>query len=162
MLFSFIFIIAFSRKRVFLSFSEEDALSCFTLDLNDALHDAGITVFKHDHVLQREDHISTSLSGAIEESKIFIIVFSKNYANSRRCLEELERIVNCGKTIGEVVVPVFYHVGPTEVRHQTGEFGISFQRLLNKTSNEVELVLSWRAALRRAASIAGFIILNSR
>ncbi|KEH25115.1 putative TIR domain, winged helix-turn-helix DNA-binding domain-containing protein [Medicago truncatula] len=149
-------------KRLFLNFSEEDALSSFTSHLLAALQKFRITVFTYDNVLQRGDHISTSLSSAIGESKIFIIVFSKNYANSRRCLDELEIIVNCGRTIGEVVVPVFYHVAPTEVRYQKGEFGISFQSFLNKTSNKVELELSWRAALRRAASIAGFLILNSR
>nr|WIL60018.1 nodulation protein [Melilotus officinalis] len=147
---------------VFLSFRGEDTRSSFTSHLYAALQNAGIEVFRDDNKLQRGDHISTSLSNAIEQSQISLIVFSKNYANSRWCLDELEKIMKFHRTIGQKVVPVFYHLDPSEVRQQTGEFGISFQNLLNQISNEVELVISWREALRQAASIAGFVILNSR
>ncbi|PNY14743.1 disease resistance protein (TIR-NBS-LRR class) [Trifolium pratense] len=70
--------------------------------------------------------------------------------------------MECHRTVGQVVVPVFYHVDPSEVRHQKGEFGLAFQRLLNKISNEVELVRSWRKTLCQAANIAGFVILKTR
>ncbi|MCH83412.1 TMV resistance protein N-like [Trifolium medium] len=77
--------------------------------------------------------------------------------------------MECHRTIGQVVVPVFYHVDPSEVRHQKGKFGIAFQCLLDKISKELEfnsswerVMLSWRETLREAASIAGFVILKSR
>jgi len=143
---------------VFISFRGEDTRSSFVSHLYAALQNAGIKVFKDDNELQRGDHISKSLLSAIEESKISLIVFSKNYANSRWCLDEVKKIMKCYRTIGQKVVPVFYHLEPSEVRHQTGEFGISFQSLLNKISNEKELVQSWREALLQATSIAGSVI----
>ena len=63
-----------------------------------------------------------------------VVVFSRNYAESRWCLDELEKIMECHRTIGHVVVPVFYDVDPSEVRHQTGHFGNAFQNLLNRMS----------------------------
>jgi len=147
---------------VFLSFRGEDTRSSFTSHLYAALQNSGIKVFRDDDSLQRGDHISTSLSHAIELSRISIIVFSKNYADSRWCLNELEKIIKCRRTIGQKVVPVFYDVDPTDVRKQEGEFGRAFQSLLNRSSNEVELVQSWKEALRAAASLAGCVVLNFR
>ncbi|GAU29187.1 hypothetical protein TSUD_276060 [Trifolium subterraneum] len=95
--------------------------------------------------------------------------------------------MKCHRTTGQVVLPVFYDVDPSEVRHQTGEFGIAFQSLLTRVSNKEGLydrfgnlvrnllnnlsiykyksqsqVPRWRAALREAAGLAGFVVLNSR
>jgi len=147
---------------VFLSFRGEDTRSSFTSHLYAALKNFGIKVFRDDNELQRGDYISSSLSHAIEQSRISIIVFSKNYADSRWCLNELEKIMKCRRTIGQVVVPVFYHVDPSEVRNQTGKFGTAFESLLNKILNEVELALSWKEALRVAAGLAGFVVSNFR
>lgn len=108
---------------VFLSFRGDDTRLSFTSHLHAALQNAGIKVFKDDGSLQIGDDISTSLSHAIEQSRIGIIVFSKNYGNSRWCLNELEKIMKCERTIGLKVVPVFYHVDPSHVRNRSGEFG---------------------------------------
>ncbi|CAK8533391.1 unnamed protein product [Lathyrus sativus] len=155
---------------VFISFRGEDTRASFTSHLYTTLQNAGITVFIDDIDLQRGDHISASLSLAIQQSQISIIVFSINYPDSRWCLDELMNIMECRRTLGQVVVPVFYHLDPSEVRHLRGKFGAAFQRLLYKITNELEidqgqaqkLLLSWRETLREAASIAGFVILNSR
>lgn len=69
----------------------------------------------------------------------------------------------CRRTIGQIVLPVFYDVDPSEVRHQTGEFGKVFQSLLIRISNqEKDKWLNWRDALREAAGLAGFVVQNSR
>jgi hypothetical protein len=147
---------------VFLSFRGDDTRASFISHLYASLQNAGINVFRDEDSLQRGDHISSSLSRAIEQSQISIIVFSKNYADSRWCLDELVKIMKCRTTMGQVVLPVFFDVDPSEVRNQRAEFGRAFRSLLEKISNEVELVQSWRGALLEAASIAGFVILNSR
>lgn len=93
-------------------------------------------------------------------------------------MDELLEIMECHKTIGQVVLPVFYNVDPSEVRHQIGEFGIAFQNLLTKISKrEHKLRLenknyklqlrqyfeqAWRLALREAAGLVGFVVLNSK
>nr|WIL59989.1 nodulation protein [Melilotus officinalis] len=151
------------KYDVFLSFRGEDTRASFTSHLNSSLQNSGIIVFKDDQSIQRGDYISISLLQAIENSSISVIVFSKNYADSKSCLQELMKIMECHRTIGQLVLPVFYDVDPSEVRRQTGEFGKSFQNLLNRISQEDEyMVLRWRDALHQAASIAGFVVLNSR
>ncbi|CAK8574855.1 unnamed protein product [Lathyrus sativus] len=154
-----------SRKYdVFLSFRGEDTRVSFTSHLSAALQNAGIIVFKDDQSIQRGDHISKSLLRGIEDSVISIIVFSKNYADSPWCLQELVQIMECHKTIGQVVLPVFYDMYPSEVRRQTGEFGKAFQSLLNRFSAAEELYMeqSWRSALHEAAGLSGFVVLSSR
>ncbi|PNY14991.1 disease resistance protein (TIR-NBS-LRR class) [Trifolium pratense] len=162
---------------VFLSFRGEDTRVSFTSHLNTSLLNAGIKVFRDDDSLQRGDIISTSISRAIEQSQIAVIVFSKNYADSRWCLDELVKIMECSKSTGQVILPVFYGVDPSEVRHQNGEFGRAFQSLLTRLSNmkglfkvlnfksgslNLEQERSWTAALHEVAGFAGFVVLNSR
>jgi len=154
--------------EVFLSFRGKDTRASFTSHLYAALQNAGITVFRDDDSLQRGDQISTSLLRTIELTQISVIVFSSNYSDSKWCLDELVRIMKCRRTIGQVVLPIFYGVDPSEIRHQTGEFGKAFQNLLNRIriSNEVDdsmnLVPLWIEALREVAGLAGFVVLNSR
>ncbi|MCH87813.1 TMV resistance protein N-like [Trifolium medium] len=169
---------------VFLSFRGEDTRASFTSHLSASLQNAGITVFKDDQSLQRGDLISISLMNAIDNSKISIIVFSKNYADSQWCLQELVQVMNCQRTVGQIVLPVFYDVDPSEVRRQTGVFGKAFHNLLNRIAQEEkslvfkwgndvlwgngirvgnkDMVQKWRHALHQAGGLAGFVVLNSR
>ncbi|XP_029130437.1 TMV resistance protein N isoform X2 [Cajanus cajan] len=158
--------------EVFLSFRGEDTRASFVSHLYASLRNAGINVFKDDESLPRGDHISDSLLRAIQQSEISVVVFSRNYAGSRWCLDELNKIMECHRTIGQVVLPVFYDVDPSEVRHQKGEFGKAFEKLenwilkgdemLSLTVWEREKVPGWREALCQAAGIAGIVVLNSR
>jgi len=85
--------------------------------------------------------------------------------------------MGCHKTIGQVVLPVFYDVDPSEVRHQTGIFGKSFQSLLNRISKVKEEGMLpaqwiwrgpvhkeriWREAFKEAAGLAGYVVPNFR
>ncbi|KDO42841.1 hypothetical protein CISIN_1g048539mg, partial [Citrus sinensis] len=97
------------RYDVFLSFRGEDTGDNFTSHLFAALPNRG-------------DEISLALLNAIEASKISIVIFSKNYASSKWCLDELVKILECKNCNGQMVVPVFYHVHPSDVRNQTGSF----------------------------------------
>ncbi|ESQ38261.1 hypothetical protein EUTSA_v10029472mg, partial [Eutrema salsugineum] len=72
---------------VFLSFRGFDTRNNFTGHLQKALRLRGIDSFIDDK-LRRGDNL-TALLDRIEKSKIAIIVFSKNCANSRWCLREL-------------------------------------------------------------------------
>ncbi|KAL2337842.1 hypothetical protein Fmac_012288 [Flemingia macrophylla] len=90
--------------EVFLSFRGNDTRA-FISHLYASFQNVGINVFK-DESLSREYEISPSLLQAIEQSRISVIVFSRNYAGSRWCLHELEKIMECHRTIGQVVVPV--------------------------------------------------------
>ena len=134
---------------VFLSFRGEDTRDGFTGHLYKALCDNGMYIFINND-LQRGEEISEELLKAIERSMISIIVFSENYAESHWCLDELVKIMKC-RTNGQLVLPVFYKVDPSEVRNQGGNFGVALTKLEKKFKNKVQ---SWRTALREAASLS--------
>lgn len=79
--------------------------------------------------LKKGESISAGLSEAIEESRFSIIILSKNYASSSWCLNELVKIITCGKTSDKQrIFPIFYKVDPSEVRKQTGNFEEAFAK----------------------------------
>ncbi|KAK4596407.1 hypothetical protein RGQ29_014439, partial [Quercus rubra] len=139
---------------VFLSFRGEDTRNGFTSNLNGILRHNGINTFMDDK-LQRGENISTELLEAIESSRISIIVFSKNYAFSTWCLDELVKIFEC-KNNGQVVLPVFYKVDPSDVRNQNGKFGEAFTKHEEKFKDDKKKVQEWRAALKEASNISGW------
>ncbi|XP_042942836.1 TMV resistance protein N-like [Carya illinoinensis] len=103
---------------VFLSFKGENTHNTFIGHLHHALIEKGLKTFRDDMDLQKRDEISLALLEAIEQSKIFILVFSKNYTTSTWCLDELIKILECQKLIGQIVRPIFYDVDPLDVRKQ--------------------------------------------
>ncbi|XP_059628657.1 TMV resistance protein N-like [Cornus florida] len=144
--------------EVFLSFRGEDTRKNFVDHLFTALSQKGIYTFKDDEQLKRGEEISPALLKAIEESRFALIVFSKNYASSKWCLDELVKIVECKKTMGQTVIPVFYDVDPSEVRKQTGSFGSAFEIHEKVFSGNMEKVQKWKTALVEAANISGYSV----
>ncbi|XP_075638430.1 TMV resistance protein N-like [Castanea sativa] len=138
---------------VFLSFRGEDTRNSFTGHLYRDLCDNGKTFIDND--LQRGEEISGELLKAIRSSRISIIIFSQNYAFSAWCLDELVEILNC-KQNGQLVLPVFYKVSPSEVRKQEGNFKVALAEQENKFKNNIEKVQRWRAALYEVASLSGW------
>ncbi|KAL7177124.1 hypothetical protein ACSBR2_030456 [Camellia fascicularis] len=145
---------------VFLSFRGEDTRKNFTDHLCEALVQAGIHTFRDDDELPRGREISSELLKSIEGSRISIVVFSRNYASSRWCLDELVKIIECKKTIGQLVLPIFYDVDSSHVRHQTGYFGEAFGRHEKRFADEMEKVEVRRAALSEAANLSGWDLQN--
>ena len=87
---------------------------------------------------------------------ISIVIFSKGYASSRWCLNELVKILESKKKYGQIVVPIFYRVDPSDVRNQTGTFGNSFSKLEERFKEKIDMLQTWRIAMREAASLSGF------
>ncbi|KAG7945295.1 hypothetical protein I3843_15G144400 [Carya illinoinensis] len=143
---------------VFLSFRGEDVRYGFISHLHQALNQRGIKTYIDSINLERGEEISPVLCKAIEESMISIIVLSKNYAESRWCLDELLKILDCKETI---VLPIFYHIDPSEVRHQKGIFGESFDKLGAKLKDNAKM-LKWKVALKRVADLSGFTLAKCR
>ncbi|KAJ9672864.1 hypothetical protein PVL29_026210 [Vitis rotundifolia] len=139
---------------VFLSFRGEDTRDNFTDHLYTDLVRRGIRTFRDDQ-LRRGDKIAPELLKAIEESRSSIVVFSKTYADSRWCLEELAKIMECRRESRQIVLPIFYHVDPSDVRKQTGSFGEAFTRYEENLKNKVQ---SWREALTESGNISGWHI----
>ncbi|KAJ0882285.1 putative TIR domain, P-loop containing nucleoside triphosphate hydrolase [Helianthus annuus] len=141
------------KYDVFLSFRGDDIRKTFVDHFYSALVDRQIHTYKDDITLPRGDSIGPSLSKAVEDSRIAVVIFSKNYGDSSWCLEELTYIMKCRNDRGLIVMPIFYDVDPMEVRKQLGDFGKAFakQEVQNITKAE-----SWRKALVDASKIAGW------
>jgi len=141
---------------VFLSFRGEDTRKTFTDHLYTALVQAGIHTFRDDDELPRGEEIPDHLLRAIQESKMSIVVFSKGYASSRWCLKELVEILKCknGKT-GQIALPIFYDIDPSDVRKQTGSFAEAFVKH-EERFEEKYLVKEWRKALEEAGNLSGW------
>ncbi|GJT14278.1 TMV resistance protein N-like protein [Tanacetum coccineum] len=144
------------KYDVFLSFRGEDTRKNFVDHLYHALKDKGIYTYKDDEKIQKGKRISDDLIKSIEDSKFYIIVFSKNYASSSWCLEELVKIMESHKMTGHTAYPVFYDVEPTEVRKQSGAVGEAFAKHENEEAAE-----KWKGALREAADLAGWELKNT-
>uniref|UniRef100_A0A2N9F0T5 TIR domain-containing protein n=1 Tax=Fagus sylvatica TaxID=28930 RepID=A0A2N9F0T5_FAGSY len=112
---------------VFLNFRGVDTRKGFTDHLHAALQRNGIITFRDDEKLVRGKPISQELLKAIEESRFAIVIFSRNYASSTWCLDELTKIVRCMKEMGMTVLP-----------------------------ENIEKVKTWREALREVANISGW------
>ncbi|XP_040367525.1 disease resistance protein RUN1 isoform X2 [Rosa chinensis] len=140
--------------EVFLSFRGADTRNNFTGHLYLALKDAGINAFIDDNELERGEIIDEELMRAIQGSKICVIVFSRKYADSSWCLEELEKIMECRTTLGQLVLPVFYDIEPSHVQNLSGSFGEAFDK--EHGDKDADKVKRWRAALTEAANLAGW------
>ena len=144
------------KYNVFLSFRGEDTRTGFTTYLYEALEQKGINTFMDDK-LPRGEEISAELLKTIEESMILVIVFSKNYAESKWCLDELVKIVECSENDQMVLLrPIFYNVEPSEVRNQLGNFGIALANHEKEFKDNMGKMLRWREALSKAASVSGW------
>ncbi|KAJ4722982.1 Disease resistance protein (TIR-NBS-LRR class) family [Melia azedarach] len=143
------------KYDVFLSFRGEDTRNSFTSHLYAALCRKQIQTFIDDQLI-RGDEISQSLLNTIEASIISIIIFSETYASSGWCLDELVKILDCKNKYGQIVIPIFYGVDPSNVRNQTGAFGNSFSKLGERFEERLEKLQRWRIALREAANLSGF------
>ncbi|KAK2970803.1 hypothetical protein RJ640_001170 [Escallonia rubra] len=155
--------------HVFLSFRGEDTRKTFTDHLYTALVQAGFQTFRDDDSIERGKYLNLELPKAIEQSRISIVVLSENYASSTWCLDELVTILECNRTHGNDVLPVFHDVEPSEVRKREGSFEKAFERYENEVEEEddherrMELakrVVGWKAALRQVAALTGMVLKN--
>ena len=140
---------------VFLSFRGKDTRYGFTGHLYKALCDKDIYTFMDDK-LRRGEKISEELLKTIKRSMISVIVFSENYASSKWCLDELVWILECRKIFGQLVLPVFYGIDPSEVRKQEGKFGVELAKHEKNFMDNIGKVQIWRVALKEVGSFSGF------
>ncbi|KAL4618338.1 hypothetical protein ACB092_06G003000 [Castanea dentata] len=139
--------------EVFVSFYGKDTRLSFTDHLFAALDRSGIDAFRDNRDIEIGEAIWPELEKAIESSRIAIIVFSRNYAASRWCLDELVKIMECKKNLKQIVMPVFYDVDPSDVRYQKGSLKIAFAG--HEERFEEGKVERWRNILTEVANLAG-------
>lgn len=139
---------------VFLSFKGKDTRKNFTGHLYQALIRSGIRTFRHDYDLPIGSDITKEIPKAIQESRVFIIVFSKEYVSSSHSLDELVNILDyCEYTKGQLLLPVYYNIDLANVREQTKTFGCGSAVDVNKAER-------WHAALTQVANLSGWDLQN--
>ncbi|KAM5583684.1 hypothetical protein ABKV19_003521 [Rosa sericea] len=146
------------KYDVFLSFRGGDTRRTMIPLLYRELKNRGIETFMDDTGLSRGTSIAPSLLTAIQESRSAIVVLSPNYAYSRWCLDELTMIIQCMEDQSTTVIPIFYDVVPSGVRHQKGSFARAFtkhQEGLAQDDDYPYKLNQWRVALTTVAGLSG-------
>ncbi|KAI9113027.1 hypothetical protein K1719_015959 [Acacia pycnantha] len=140
------------KYDVFISFRGPDVRFGFLSHLVRELRRKNIDVYVDDR-LERGEEISSSLVNAIKGSMIVLVIFSKDYASSRWCLEELVKIMECKETGQQIVIPVFYLVDPSDVRHKKRTYAKAFTLHKKKFKDKVQI---WRSVLKESANLSGY------
>ncbi|KAK8334425.1 hypothetical protein V6Z12_A10G269600 [Gossypium hirsutum] len=146
------------KYQVFLSFRGEDTRLNFISHLLKALKDRGMHVFFDEDKLEKGEQLSQSLSLAIANSDLSILVLSKDYASSKACLGELSHIIDRkpNPTDKHIVLPIFYHVDPSDVRNIDGSFKTSFEE--HDSKRQSDEVQRWKAAFAKVGKLKGWHI----
>ncbi|XP_059641004.1 disease resistance protein L6-like isoform X2 [Cornus florida] len=140
--------------EVFLSFSVPDARYTFTDFLYTNLEGAGVRTFLDDNELRMGEEIGPELLKVITQSKISIPIFSKTYASSKWCLHELAQMVECMRTTGQLILPIFHDVEPSEVQHQSGSYEEAFRE--HESCFNESIIKDWKEALREVGALKGW------
>ncbi|KDP38827.1 hypothetical protein JCGZ_04984 [Jatropha curcas] len=144
---------------VFINFRGKDIRDRFLPFLFESLKEKGIHTFK-DENLQKGTEITPALKQTIQESCISIVIFSKNYADSPWCLDELVVINECREKSGQRVLPVFYRVDPTDVQELRGPFARALARLLKDHSDSSHNLGGWCHALKTISNDLSAFVSN--
>ncbi|KAL6180177.1 hypothetical protein ACLB2K_046844 [Fragaria x ananassa] len=141
------------KYDVFINCRGLDTRRTFTCHLHKALVDNNINTYI-DSNLDKGGEIAPALLKAIEESKIYVIIFSKRYASSAWCLDELVHIMKCKEGNDAAHgIPIFYDTKPADIRLQKD--GYKLEKKI-KDKIETERRLSWKDALSKASNLSGF------
>ncbi|KAL3730503.1 hypothetical protein ACJRO7_027505 [Eucalyptus globulus] len=152
--------------QVFLNFRGPDTRRTFTDILHQALVNAGISVFIDDEGLRPGERISGNLLQAIDNSKLYIPIFSKDYASSHWCLDELAKMVENTSKYKEdgkekVILPIFYDVKPDDVKLKTLLYKDAISNLAQKMEDRKnkfssEVIKTWQQALEEVGCTKGW------
>ncbi|KVI01740.1 Toll/interleukin-1 receptor homology (TIR) domain-containing protein [Cynara cardunculus var. scolymus] len=136
--------------HIFLSFNCADIRKHFTDHLYTAFCNAGFHTFRDDHEIQKRQRIDSMMS---------VIVFSREYASSEWCLDELVRILQRRNSDDRHrLFPIFYNVEPTEVGYQKGSFKECFDRYEGSGEHSKEKIDEWREALKEVSKLTGKVL----
>eukprot|EP00253_Pinus_taeda_P034129 PITA_34129 len=147
---------------VFLSHRGVDVKKTFASHLYRRLSSFGLKVFLDQPELQRGHYFAPQIEHAIQSASVHVAILSPRYADSEWCLNELLLMLDSGAPI----IPVFYHVTPTEVRRTTGKYGKALDNLARKPTRDPHTgeersrydpitIENWRNALSRVSGISG-------
>ncbi|KAF8019147.1 hypothetical protein BT93_H3893 [Corymbia citriodora subsp. variegata] len=159
--------------QVFINFRGCDVRRGFANTLYYFLNDAGICIFMDDAEIRAGEIIGGKLMQAIDNSKLYIPIFSSKYASSHWCLIELAKMMENistskrGDVNKKVMLPIFYDVEPAELKLEPEEHKLPRQSYRDAISDLEEKKVNqekkfsfadvdrWRRALREAGAYEG-------
>ncbi|CAI0556467.1 unnamed protein product [Linum tenue] len=136
---------------VFLCFRGDTRLN-FMSHLREALRQKQIRFFV-DTMLTVTEDIAELLS-ILKRSAVSVVIFSKNFADSTWCLDEVETIARSVEQFGHKAMPVFYRVNWTAVAGESGEYADTIAKLVDEKATE-ERKRNWKDALKAVAHKTG-------
>ena len=141
------------QPQVFINFRGSELRRSFIAFLEPAMREANINVFIDELELMGTD--LENLLVRIEESKVALAIFSKDYTSSVWCLDELVKIKECKDQGGLKVIPIFYNLDPLVVKELRGDFGDKFRDLQRRHLHQLERTRKWEEALVTIPDIRG-------
>jgi hypothetical protein len=143
---------ALRRYDVFLNHHGPDVKRSFVSHLDRVLRDRGCNPFLDAKSLIKGKHALKSINEALHGVRVHLAIFSKGYAESKYCLNELFDMMKSP----DKVIPVFFE--GVEPQHlcwiESGPFAKAFEK--HKEKKRDEDVESWMDALLRASDLMGF------
>ncbi|EOA14869.1 hypothetical protein CARUB_v10028195mg [Capsella rubella] len=133
------------QYQVFINFRGVKLRDGFLGFLVDALLKENVNVFIDDHELRGRD--LDHLFKRIEESRVALTIFSKNFTESRWCLDELSKIKECVEQESLIVIPIFFKMKTDDVKKLKGKFGDNFRDLKSTHRGEADTFKKWKEAL---------------
>jgi hypothetical protein len=136
---------------VFLNHRGPDVKGGFASHLHEALQEAGCRPFLDKLDLEKAKDGQKEIYKALECASVHVAIFSKTYADSDYCLDELYAMLESGK----LIIPVFYDVSPGVLRCEDPDGPYTKALEIHGRRSESE-VKKWKDALRKAAALNGF------
>ncbi|XP_059656947.1 disease resistance protein L6-like [Cornus florida] len=140
--------------EVFLSCRSSNTCQAFSDYLYNHLMGVRVGTFWDDKDHARGENIGPALPMAVKVSKISIPIFSRNYASSTWCLRELTQMVECKRTTGQLILPIFYDVLPSDVKLQSRCYKEAFSE--HAQHFHIKTVKAWKRALREVGDLKGW------
>jgi hypothetical protein len=142
---------ALQEYDVFVSHRGPNVNMTFVSHLYEALCTAGFHPCLDAKSFVKDKHAFNSINKALSGVRIHVAVFSKCYAESKYCLNELCDMLQSGK----VILPVYLDVEPEHLRtpHQ-GPFAAAFRK--HSERGRIDDIKKWEKALLDVADITGY------
>eukprot|EP01018_Ginkgo_biloba_P020243 Gb_34049 [translate_table: standard] len=140
---------------VFLSHRGPDVKNTLASSLNSYFRVYRLRVFFDKDELYAGDMLADTIQDAIRTASVHVAIFSKGYAESRWCLDELHLMLESGAKI----IPVFYDVHPLDLRWvERGLYADTFKRHEEKKRYDSQTLQRWKKALQDVSNISGLVV----
>ncbi|GLJ27757.1 hypothetical protein SUGI_0544750 [Cryptomeria japonica] len=147
----------FPPYHVFINHRGPDVKKTLASLIYHALDTHGLRVFLDEQELQVGDSLNPAFRSAIRSASAHIAIFSKTYAQSPWCLDELLWMSDSDPAFTKII-PIFYDIEPSELRHvEKGAYATAFEEHRKKQRYTNERVESWINALKKVSSISGVV-----